>query len=205
MTDVRTGHPPSFPIVSHDGGRARTDQEAFAVLYDQFFTRVWAYAVGRVGRQSAEDVVAEVFTVAWRRRADIPRDPLPWLLAVARNLVHEAGRAETHQRMLTARLRDLVPSADTAGDEVAEGVAIRAQVQAALGSLSPADQDLLVLIAWHGLSPAQAAAALQCSRPAFFVRLHRARRRLELAIRACSGDPPAAEVVPAGSHLPREV
>jgi RNA polymerase sigma-70 factor, ECF subfamily len=110
VTAVRTGDPSSFPTVSDDGERARTDQEAFAVLYERFFTRVWAYAVGRVGRQSAEDVVAETFTVAWRRRADIPRDPLPWLLVVARNVVREAGRAETHQRMLAAGvLRPAVP------------------------------------------------------------------------------------------------
>jgi RNA polymerase sigma-70 factor, ECF subfamily len=190
--------------VSAYSGRAPADEETFVALYERFFARVWAYAVGRVGRQSAEDVVAETFAVAWRRRADIPPDPLPWLIAVARNVIREAGRAQTQQLMLMAGLQDKVPVADSFGDEVAEGVAIRAQVLEALASLSLADQDLLILVAWHGLNSAQAAAALRCSQPAFFVRLHRARRRLERAIGVRSGNPAAANVPPADTPLSTE-
>lgn len=185
-------------------GRAPADEENFVALYERFFARVWAYAVGRVGRQSAEDVVAETFAVAWRRRADIPPDPLPWLIAVARNVIREAGRAQTQQLMLMAGLQNRLPATDSFGDEVADGVAIRAQVLEALASLSLADQDLLILIAWHGLSSAQAAAALHCSQPTFFVRLHRARRRLERAIGARSADRATARVPPADTALSTE-
>ena len=181
------------------------DQEAFGIFYERFFPRVWAYAVSRIGRQPAEDAVAETFAVAWRRRADIPADPLPWLLAVARNVIREAGRAEARQRMLMAELQSWLLPGGACGDEVAEGVVNRAQVLAALASLSEADQELLVLVAWHGLTPRQAAIALGCSRPAFFVRLHRARRRLELAIRAQSAGWLAPAAVPARTPLPEEV
>lgn len=143
------------------------DQEAFGILYCRFFPKVWAYAVSRVGRQSAEDVVAEAFAVAWRRREDIPPDPLPWLLAVARNVIREASRAEERRRMLMVEVQRWVLAADCCGDDVAEGVADRALVLAALASLPEADQELLVLVAWHGLTAAAAAAALRCSRPAF--------------------------------------
>lgn len=34
------------------------DPDAFGILYERFFPQVWAYAVGRFGRQRAEDVVS---------------------------------------------------------------------------------------------------------------------------------------------------
>jgi RNA polymerase sigma-70 factor, ECF subfamily len=51
-------------------------------------------------------------------------------------------------------------------------------VRAAFARLSERDRETLMLVAWHGLSPARAALAAGCSRPAFAVRLHRARARL---------------------------
>ena len=51
-----------------------------------------------------------------------------------------------------------------------------------------------MLVAWHGLSTARAARAAGCTRTAFGVRLHRARRRLAAQL---DGEPvtltPAAE------------
>jgi RNA polymerase sigma-70 factor (ECF subfamily) len=49
----------------------------------------------------------------------------------------------------------------------------------ALERLSDADRELLLLVAWDGLSTEEAAAVLDCSRTALKVRLHRARRRLQ--------------------------
>jgi RNA polymerase sigma-70 factor, ECF subfamily len=45
------------------------DTERFTALYDEHFARVWAYVVGRLGRQAAEEVVSDTFAVAWRRHA----------------------------------------------------------------------------------------------------------------------------------------
>ena len=107
--------------------------------------------------------------------------------------------------MLLAELQSWLVPAGACGDEVAEGVVNRALVLAALASLSEADQELVVLVAWHSLTPGQAAAVLCCSRSAFFVRLHRARRRLELALRARPAGRPATVAVPARTPLPQEV
>jgi RNA polymerase sigma-70 factor (ECF subfamily) len=41
-----------------------------------------------------------------------------------------------------------------------------------------------MLVAWEGLGSAEAARAAGCSRPAFAVRLHRARKRLAAALAA---------------------
>jgi predicted DNA-binding protein (UPF0251 family) len=50
-------------------------------------------------------------------------------------------------------------------------------VSTALAHLGERDRELLTLIAWDGLSPAEAAQALSVSQTTLRVRLHRARRR----------------------------
>ena len=154
----------------------------FNCLYEQHFPAVWAYAVTRVGRQAAEDVVSEVFAVAWRRHTSIPADALPWLLRVARNVAFEAYRSETRERLLETELRGWAARERVVEPDVAERVVNRALALTALASLSESDRELLMLVAWHGLSSRQAASVLGCSRPAFFVRLHRARSRLGRAL-----------------------
>ncbi|MBB5081018.1 RNA polymerase sigma factor [Nonomuraea endophytica] len=167
------------------------DEKEFAALYDATHPRVFAYAVSRCGRQLAEEVVSETFAVAWRRRADIPRRAvLPWLLGVARNVTRELYRDEVRQAALENALRGWAK--EVTGD-VAEEVARRSAVLSALVALSDEDKELLTLVSWHGLSSAQAARVVGCSVSAFFVRLHRARRRLEAALlvpkeeEACGG------------------
>jgi RNA polymerase sigma-70 factor (ECF subfamily) len=170
------------PTADGPGGLHSLGTSDFSHLYEQHFPAVWAYAVSRVGRQAAEDVVSEAFAVAWRRRTSIPPDPLPWLLRVARNVVFELYRSETRQRLLEAELRGWVARELLVEPDVAESVVNRADALTAVASLSERDRELLMLVAWHGLSARQAANVLGCSRPAFFVRLHRARSRLSRAL-----------------------
>ncbi len=58
----------------------------------------------------------------------------------------------------------------------------------ALAALRPIDREALLLIAWEDLDPARAARAAGCSRAAFHVRLHRARRRLALVLGEPAGE-----------------
>jgi DNA-directed RNA polymerase specialized sigma24 family protein len=71
------------------------------------------------------------------------------------------------------------------GDNVADAELLRL----ALERLSPLSREALMLVAWHGLSAARAARAAGCSRPAFAVRLHRARARLAAELAALGGAP----------------
>ncbi|HWF23902.1 MAG TPA: sigma factor [Solirubrobacteraceae bacterium] len=72
---TRAGHP-----VAVDA------RETFERLYREHAGRVKAYGLRRVGSEAAADeVVSDVFLVVWRRLDDVPDDPLPWLLGVARN------------------------------------------------------------------------------------------------------------------------
>ena len=150
-------------------------RDRFAALFGRHYRPVYAYAVSRAGRDLADDIVSDTFLVAWRRFEAIPDDPLPWLLGVARNVVHERHRDAARQ----VRLRSLT-STEVEGD-VAEAVAERAVTLAALDALGVADRELLTLVGWHGLATREAARVVGCSSATFLVRLHRARKRFEQA------------------------
>ncbi|MEU4571479.1 RNA polymerase sigma factor [Nonomuraea sp. ATR24] len=152
------------------------DQHRFTGVYDECRQRVWAYVVSRSGRQVADEVVSETFAIAWRRLEDVPDPALPWLLGVARNVLRDTIRAEARREALAQELR-----AWTEGD-VADQVTERIGVLQALAALGDDDREILVLVAWQGLSPKEAARVVGCSTAAFRVRLHRARKRLKQAM-----------------------
>jgi RNA polymerase sigma factor (sigma-70 family) len=156
-------------------------EERLRALFDLHSTRVLAYALRHVGPSLAQDVVGDVFLVAWRRLDDVPDHPVPWLLVVARNTIANRRRGEARQQQLERELGALERSMGDAmgADQVA---AERAEVFSALAELSVAEREALLLVAWDGLSTRDAASVVGCSRHAFEVRLHRARIRLRRAL-----------------------
>ncbi len=142
--------------------------EDFAVVYRECYPRVLAYAASHAGAQRAEDITSETFTIAWRKLDKMPSNALPWLLGIARNLVKASRRQVWHDEL------EDVPITDDFVRVV--------ELRAALAGLSEADQEVLTLIAWHGLPAAEAAQVVGCTTATFFVRLHRARRRLKAAL-----------------------
>ncbi|GLF98315.1 RNA polymerase sigma factor [Streptomyces yaizuensis] len=180
------------------------EADRFTAVYDACRGRVWAYVVSRAGRQVADEVVSETFTVAWRRRADLPADPLPWLLGVARNVLRDTVRAEVRRESLAAEFRDWTERSAPAGEgDVADAVADRNALLTALATLADEDREILVLTAWHGLKPAEAARVVGCSAATLRVRLHRARKRLTKAADAAPA--PLAPARPAWSTPVRPV
>lgn len=167
------------------------DADRFTAMYDGCRQRVWAYVVSRAGRQVADEVVSDTFTVAWRRLDDIPEQPLPWLLGVARNILRDSIRAEARRATLAA---ELCAWTDQAEADVAEDVSERSALLKALATLPEDDRELLILSAWQGLTPAEAARVVGCSPITLRVRLHRARARLN---RAASVSPPVQEAATA--------
>lgn len=153
--------------------------ERFTGLYDRYHQAVYSYAIGRVGVQLADEVLSEVFLVTWQKLNKVPEQPLPWLLVVARNIISSEFRASARQQSLAAELESCtVPAEPDIADEVSE----RQTVLRALATLSDTDREILTLVAWHGLTPGEAARVTGCSTATHFVRLHRARRRLERAL-----------------------
>lgn len=166
-----------------------TDQVRRRAQMDALFTShaadVYAFALRRTSRSAAQDAVSETFLVAWRRLDSVPEAPKPWLLGVARRVLANQRRAEGRQIALRTRLGSTQPNAWGQDAEQLAGPAAPigdSAVLAALGALSPAERDAITLVAWDGLTAEEAATVLDCSRAAFYVRLHRARRRLTSAL-----------------------
>ncbi|MFC0542921.1 RNA polymerase sigma factor [Kutzneria chonburiensis] len=154
------------------------DVEAFEQLYHAHHAALMRYGTRRVGHDAAKDVVAETFLVAWRRPDAVPLDdPLPWLYATARRVLANHVRSETRRGRLDERIGAVGVNSAVEADH-ADGVAVRADVLRALAELPAADQEVLMLTEWDGLSAQTAAEVVGCSLSAFKVRLHRARRRL---------------------------
>ncbi|MEU0982975.1 RNA polymerase sigma factor [Streptomyces griseus] len=162
---------------------ADDEQDRFTAMYDDCRRRVWAYAVSGSGRQVADEVVSETFAIAWRRRTELPAAPLPWLLGVARNVMRDSVRAEVRRESFEAELQAWTQRGDhgRTGD-IADDVADRCALLQRLAGLADDDRDVLILAAWQGLTPAEAAKVVGCSAAAMRVRLHRARRRLTKAL-----------------------
>jgi RNA polymerase sigma factor (sigma-70 family) len=165
----------------------REREERVSELFRRHADDIHAYASWRVGRQDAADVVSEVFLVACRSVARVRvGEERGWLFGVARKVVlarHRRGAAST---ALTERMAGLT-SADEGLDGMADEVALRDQVRRALNTLGERDREALVVATWFDLSPAEAARALGVSRPAYAVRLHRARNRFRTAYEVITG------------------
>jgi RNA polymerase sigma-70 factor, ECF subfamily len=132
---------------------------------------------------------------------EAPDAVVPWLLGIARNLVRERRRAVGRQAELAASLDLTTRAMDLMAGDIADQVVERATALRALATLSDADRETLTLVAWHGLPSREAARVVGCSQAAFWVRLHRARRRLEGAIKAtlpAVGDTSSPTAVPPG-------
>ncbi|HEX9520559.1 MAG TPA: sigma-70 family RNA polymerase sigma factor [Streptosporangiaceae bacterium] len=161
----------------------------FDALYRAHYGAVLRYAARRADPETARDVVAETFLVAWRRLSAVPAEPTevePWLYGVARKVLANALRSERRMQRVAARLGQHDRSTDV--PDLAAAVTERARLAEALALLSEEDQEALRLVGWEELDLAGAARAMGCSRGAMAVRLHRARRRLKRALQATSGD-----------------
>ena len=136
---------------------------------------------GVVG-EDLQDLLADTYEVAWRRFDDLPAgdEALPWLISVARNHLRNHRRRLRRDRGLLGRLG---PPEMVVGPG-APGVDDWRAVRQALSRLGAADRELVLLVAWDELSPAQAAAVLGITPGAARTRLHRARSRLAADIEA---------------------
>jgi RNA polymerase sigma factor (sigma-70 family) len=148
----------------------------FEALFAEHAAAVRAYARRRTDPTSADDVVSDVFVVAWRRLDDVPPDALPWLLACARRVLANQRRSARRRIALIDRL-DRRSERGAVSPDTGDALLGRA-----LGMLSERDREVLLLIAWEGLDRARTAAVLGCSLPAVSARLHRARSRLAAAL-----------------------
>ena len=150
----------------------------FESCFCEHYARLLAFTMRRVGgREAAEEVVADIYAVAWRRRDRIPEASLPWLYAIGANVIADQYRSTRRRHDLGLRLAHEARAAAT-GSDPADSLALRDAFAAAFARLNDQEQEVLRLVAWDGLDVRDAAQVLGCSPGAFRVRLHRARRKL---------------------------
>jgi RNA polymerase sigma-70 factor (ECF subfamily) len=166
----------------------------FELLYAKHAPAVKAYLLRRARSSIADDLLAEVFVVCWRRFDEVPPEVLPWLLGVARRVLSTHRRSEARGLALREQLIEVGAHLADAPATIGHGV-----LTAALRQVNETDRELLMLIAWEGLAPAEAAAVLEVRPGTVRVRLHRARRRLASALER------EEQGGCASSHLPLEV
>jgi RNA polymerase sigma-70 factor, ECF subfamily len=162
--------------VSTNNETARAREARFAELFADSYGPVLGYVRRRVGAESAEDVVGEVFYTAWRHFDKAPSEPLPWLYRIAWHAVGNQWRGQARDQRVRQRVQALAPRLQVA--DHADDVVGRDALAAAFAALAEPDREVLRLVCWEDLRPADAARVLGCSAATFRVRLHRARRHL---------------------------
>ncbi len=127
----------------------------------------------------AQDALAEVFLIAWRRLDEVPDGDAArvWLYATARRVIANQRRSRRRRSALRDRLA-IQPDGGSA--EVFAPGSPEAIVHAALRRLRPADREVLLLAEWENLTPAQIGEVVGCLAVTARGRLHRARFRFRV-------------------------
>jgi RNA polymerase sigma-70 factor, ECF subfamily len=161
---------------------SRTDTDSFAALYERTFPRVYAYVASLLrDRSAAEDVTAQAFERAYRKRGSYrsrrgTREA--WLFGIARN----AALDELRRRKRRARLEtDPEDTGARGADDQVELSLRRETVRTALAALDGRERDLLALKFSGGLSNAEIGGVLGLSETAAATRLHRTLTKLRKA------------------------
>lgn len=170
------------------------DPMRFATIFDRHAVAVRRFAARRLGAASADDTVAETFRIAFERRADFDRSAntaLPWLYGIAGNLVRRQHR--DHHRWLTALGRSTGQRQLVADPLLEVGDRLDAERQRsalidAVLDLVQGEREVLLLVAWEQVTPAEAAEALGIPAATARTRLHRARMHVRAALANADGE-----------------
>jgi RNA polymerase sigma-70 factor (ECF subfamily) len=183
------------PFAAHTGSRddallidaSHAEPERFAQIFDDYFAEIHRYVDRRLGADAADDIAAETFLVAFRKRArfDASRGSArSWLYGIATRLVSRHRRNEVRRYRAHARL---APDPDTEGPEERVGARVLAgevgpRLSSALAKLSAGDRDVLLLVALGDLTYEEVAEALGVAYGTVCSRLNRARKKLRAAL-----------------------
>jgi RNA polymerase sigma factor (sigma-70 family) len=169
--------------------RSLREPDRFAAIYDRYLGEVYRYVAGRLGRDVADDLAAETFLVAFRKRDRF--DPnrgrvRAWLYGIATTLVAQHRREETRRYRAMARSSGrALASAEGLDDRVVDAVTAERfgpQLASALADLAHGDRDVVLLVAISELSHQEVALALDIPYGTVGSRLNRARRKLRKAL-----------------------
>jgi RNA polymerase sigma-70 factor (ECF subfamily) len=163
------------------------DERRFDALFESHYAELRRFTLRRIeNREATQDILAETFAVAWRRRGQMPDPALPWLFGICRNVIANNRRSARRRLRLINRLARSRPDV---GRDPADVFAERSGFANAFSRLSLDQREVLRLAAWEGLTAAEGAAVLGCTPEAFRVRLHRARGALAKQLAEAGHEP----------------
>jgi RNA polymerase sigma-70 factor (ECF subfamily) len=201
VTAEPTGPPATDAAVIEESWAA---PERFEAIFRRHFGQIHRYLAARVGGRTADDLAAEVFTIAFaqRQRYDLAREcARPWLYGIATNLVSAYRRREQRRYRALARMtaHGVAPSDEDLVADRVSAAAARPALAAALAGLGRGDRDVLLLVAVAGLDNQEVALSLGIPYGTVCSRLSRARARLRDSL---GGANPAGSYGPAGNIRP---
>jgi RNA polymerase sigma-70 factor (ECF subfamily) len=158
------------------------DERAFEALYERHADTIYNYLFRRLADWSeAEDLTAVVLMEAFRRRGDaiiVDGKLLPWLYGIATNVLRNRRRTQWRNRRLLTRLaQERSEPTESLSDRIEASERMRSLL-AQTRELPRAQQDVLALCIWSGLSYEEAAVALGVPVGTVRSRLARARDAL---------------------------
>lgn len=161
--------------------------EDFGEVYDRHFPDIYRYIAGRLGRDAADDIAADTFLIAFRKRDsfDAERgDVRPWLFGIATRLVAQHRRQEVRRYRALAKLgpEEVADSHETRVVNWVTAEGFQPRLAKALAGLSRGDRDVLLLSAISELTHEQISTALGIPYGTVGSRLSRARRKLRTAL-----------------------
>ena len=154
----------------------------FERIYKAHYAQLLSYGLRRgLSEADAHDAVEEVYALVFEKMDDAPAaddEVLPWLYAFMWRIRANFARTNFRRGELVRRLMEIQR---LYGFEVAEPDEQTEEFLAmfrSLGSLRPADREILLLSGWERLSIREIAVVQGCSENAATLRLRRARERL---------------------------
>lgn len=177
--------------------RSLTQPELFEVIFRRHHRRIWAYLARSSGRAGADELAGDVFVAAFSQRDRYDPDrgsAVTWLYGIATNMARTRTRQQARASRALARVAGRATPAGSPFDDtdaaLDDAQALR-QVQAALATLPDHERELIVLVAWEGLTYAEIADALGMELGTVRSRLSRARHRLR-RLAGLPGEPTGA-------------
>lgn len=162
--------------------RGRPD--AFVEVVRRHEVAVHGFLARRAGSQAAADLLGEVWLRAFAGRGGYDPahpDARPWLYGIARNVLRAYWRSRHARDNQVTAAEDACDPWDAVVDRL-DAAARTGTLAGALRVLPSAEREVLLLVAWEQLTPAQAAAVLGVPPGTARSRLHRARAALRLAL-----------------------
>ena len=158
----------------------------FTEVYRANYSDVLRFVRRRVHPLNVDDIVGETFLAAWRRRAELPDDPRPWLFRAARNVMLNSDRGAYRQTAVAVKLAQSAEPWTSGG---LAGLEDHVDLVGAWRSMPATEQEVLALHVWEDLSAKDAATVLGVSRAAYAMRLTRAKRHLASLLEVASTGP----------------